>query len=149
MLNFLRDTKLCLHNKVHTKNKDYCETCANNLKEPAVEITSDHIPVEFRALFLAIISEITEDKETKCWRIKNINKSKIKGYAIKNIIYAFYKGDIGNKVLKNTCGFKDCLNPAHIKSRFEPDQITKRVRVGFSRKYVKISDLTDDQWLRY
>jgi len=149
MLNFLREHKLCLHDKTHIKLKDYCETCAVNLKNPVKTHTPDNIPVELRALFLSVLSEVNKTSETECWFTRISDKKKINGYSIKNLLYAFYKGDIGNKVLKNTCGKLDCVNPFHIKSRFEPDQITKRVRVGFSRKYVEISELTDRQWLRY
>lgn len=149
MLNYLRNSRVCLHNKEHNKQKDYCETCANNLKDLSTAHSPDNIPVEVRALFLSVLSNVNKDPETECWLIETINSNQIKGYFLKNLLYAFYKGDIGNKVLKNTCNNPECVNPFHLKSRFEPDQITKRVRVGFSRKYVEISKLTDDQWLRY
>lgn len=149
MWNYLFNTKICLHDKTHVKTKDYCETCANNLNQRKQQTGVDNIPVEYRALFLSIHNNINKTSDDICWTLKTCLPEKIKNYKLKNLIYALYKGDIGNKVLKNTCNNIECVNPYHLKSRFEPDQITKRVRVGFSRKYVDIADLTDDQWLRY
>ena len=149
MLNSLFNNKLCLHDKAHVKKKDFCEECAKNLNQQTQLFGIDSVPTEFRALYLTVSSSINAKSDTDCWFLNNAIKNKINGYKIKNLMYGFYKGDIGNKVLKTTCNNPECLNPYHMKSRFEPDQITKRVRVGFSRKYIQIADLTYDQWLRH
>lgn len=64
------------------------------------------------------------------------------------MLYAFYKGDIGNYKLKRICNKIDCVNPAHHRSRFESSDIFKSVRTGFQRKLTKLSDLSDSQWLQ-
>ena len=67
---------------------------------------------------------------------------------IENIYYGFYKADIGNFCLKRICGTIGCVNPTHLKSRFEQPNITRTIRTGFTRKPTKIADLTDSEWLK-
>ncbi len=149
MWSYLFKTKTCVHDKAHVKTNTYCERCVNALKERKSKLGTDDVPVELRALMLTILENLHTPSESECWSIKATLPEKINGYRLKNLIYSLYKGDIGNNVIKNTCNNIKCVNPYHLKSRFEPDQITQRVRVGFSRRYVNLTDLTDDQWLRY
>ena len=67
---------------------------------------------------------------------------------IENVLYAFYKADVGNFKLKRICRTVGCVNPAHHRSRFESPDIFKSVRIGYNRKSTAITDLSDARWLR-
>lgn len=85
----------------------------------------------------------------ECWK-SNYEFIHIKGkkLRIENIIYAFYKADIGNFRLKRICNTVGCVNPAHHRSRFESPDVFKSTRTGFNRKHTTLSDLSDTQWLQ-
>lgn len=139
----------CLHSKYHHKETDICQTCVNLLRTKSNNFDIRDLPIEFRILYLAILDALDSKNPTECWELRRHLRLKIQNYNLRNLIYAFFKGDIGNSVLKMTCKNPECYNPHHMKSRFEPDQISKKVRVGFSRKYVSLEDLSDKQWLRF
>lgn len=139
----------CIHSKYHNKETEVCSICANLLKIEAEHFDVRDLPIEFRILYLAVLDALDTKSPTVCWQLRRQIRLKIKNYHLKNLIYGLIRGDIGNSVLKMTCKNPNCYNPHHMKSRYEPDQITKKVRVGFSRRYVSLENLSDKQWLRY
>jgi hypothetical protein len=76
----------------------------------------------------------------------NILGTKLK---IENVYYCFYKADIGNEPLKKICNTPGCINPAHRRSRYEPEFIKTKVRSGFNRKLKPKSELSINEWLRH
>jgi hypothetical protein len=138
---------MCLRNKDHIKTETVCAECYKNINENAGKPDLNQLSPHLRGLFLQLTQQKTDFD--KCWstNYKNIN---IEGKKLKieNIYYGFYKADIGNFCLKRICGTIGCVNPAHLKSRFEQPNITKTIRAGFTRKPTKIADLTDSEWLK-
>ena len=131
---------MCLRNKDHIKIETVCAECYKNINENASKPDLNQLSPHLRGLFLQLTQQKTDFD--KCWstNYKNIN--------IEGNYYGFYKADIGNFCLKRICGTIGCVNPAHLKSRFEQPNITKTIRAGFTRKPTKIADLTDSEWLK-
>lgn len=138
---------VCLRDKDHTKESTVCKECLKELTWEGSEPDLNKIDPELRALFTQLT--IQNRDITKCW--KSAYKTlKVQGKIlnIENILYAFYKADIGNFVLKRICPTVGCVNPNHHRSRFESPDITKRVRTGFNRTLKEVAELTDDEWQR-
>ena len=137
----------CFRNQNHNKKGTVCEDCLKELTWEAVEPDLNEIDPELRALFTQLT--IQNRDITKCWKSSyKTLRVKDKTLNIENILYAFYKADIGNFALKRICPTVGCVNPAHHRSRFEAPNITKKVRTGFSRTLKEITELTDDEWRR-
>lgn len=145
----LKLIKICLHNSSHVKNSEVCLKCVELLKQNKTTFNTMNIPVEFRPLLFSITEFFPNTDLDKCWELHAGVKKQIHGYKLENLLYAFYKGDIGNSVLKRICNNLNCFNPYHMRSRFEPTQISKKVRVGFNKKYHSLDELTDAQWLKH
>lgn len=145
----LKSTKICLHDLHHVKNSEVCLKCVELLKQNKITFDILNIPVEYRPLFFSINEFFKNINLDKCWEPHAALKKQIHGYKPENLLYAFYKGDIGNSVLKRICNNLNCFNPHHMRSRFEPTQISKKVRVGFNKKYHSLDELTDTQWLKH
>lgn len=138
----------CLHNKNHVKTNEVCQDCLKSINNQLTYPDLNQIDPEFRALVTQLTLQNTEF--TKCWKTAYKTVTiKGKRWPIKNAVYAFFKADIGTHVLKNTCRRPDCVNPAHLLSRFEQPQIVKKVRSGFNRKFKDAHALTDAEWLRH
>ena len=137
----------CIRNRFHNKTDTVCADCLKEIDDPPFEPDLNQITPELRALF----SQLTLQNRdlADCWKSNyttlTINKKKMR---IENVLYAFYKADIGNFKLKRICRTIGCVNPAHHRSRFESSDIFKSVRIGYTRKTTPISDLSDAQWLR-
>lgn len=137
----------CIRNKNHNKNDTVCEDCLKEIDNPPYEPDLNQISPELRALFTQLTLQNKDLSE--CWKTEfktlTINKKRLR---IENILYAFYKGDIGNYKLKRICQTIGCVNPAHHRSRFESPDIFKSVRTGFNREHKQLSELPDAVWLR-
>lgn len=139
---------ICLRNREHKKLDTVCADCLKTIDEPPCEPDLNKIEPELRALFTQLTLQ-NRDLAT-CWKSDHnhvvVNRKKLR---IENVLYAFYKGDIGNFKLKRICQTIDCVNPAHHRSRFESPDVFKSVRTGFNRKLIKLSDLSEAEWLRH
>lgn len=137
----------CIRNKNHIKTDTVCEECLKTIDEPPCEPDLNQVSPELRALFTQLTLQNRELSD--CWRSAHtfitINKKRLR---IENVLYAFYKADIGNFHLKRICYTIGCVNPAHHRSRFESPDVFKSVRTGFNRRLTKMSDLSDSQWLQ-
>jgi len=124
-----------------------CEDCLKTIDEPPCKPDLNQMSPELRALFVQLTAQ--HHDLTECWRSSYTNiHIKNRKLRIQNLLYAFYKGDIGNFKLKRICNTIDCVNPAHHRSRFESPNVFKSVRAGFQRKITKLADLSDSQWLQ-
>lgn len=137
----------CIRNLNHNKTDTVCADCLKTIDNPPCEPDLNQISPELRALFTQLTAQHRD--LTECWKSR-YEFIRIKGrkLRVENMIYAFYKGDIGNFRLKRICNTVDCVNPAHHRSRFESPDVFKSVRTGFNRKHTKLSDLSDTQWLQ-
>jgi hypothetical protein len=124
-----------------------CQDCLKTIDAPPCEPDLNQITPELRALFTQLTLQNRDLSD--CWKstYKQITVNK-KLLRIENVLYAFYKGDIGNFKLKRICQTMGCVNPAHYRSRFESPDVFKSVRIGFNRKMTKLTDLSDSQWLQ-
>lgn len=124
-----------------------CQDCLKTIDDPPCEPDLNQVSSELRALFTQLTLQNRDLSD--CWKsnYKQITVNK-KLLRIENVLYAFYKGDIGNFKLKRICQTIGCVNPAHYRSRFESPDVFKSVRVGFNRKTTKLTDLSDSQWLQ-
>ena len=124
-----------------------CQDCLKTIDDPPCEPDLNQISPELRALFTQLTLQNRDLAD--CWKstYKTITIEK-KRLRIENVLYAFYKADIGNFKLKRICRTIGCVNPAHHRSRFESPDIFKSVRVGYNRKSTAITDLSDARWLR-
>jgi len=124
-----------------------CQECLKTIDDPPCEPDLNKVSPELRALFTQLT--LQNRNLSDCWRSSYtwllVNGKKLR---TENVLYAFYKGDIGNFKLKRICRTLNCVNPAHHRSRFESPDVFKSVRTGFNRKLTKISDLSDAQWLQ-
>lgn len=124
-----------------------CSECLKNIDEPPCEPDLNQISPELRALFTQLTLQNRDLAD--CWKSNyttiTVNKKRLR---VENVLYAFYKADIGNFKLKRICMTIGCVNPAHHRSRFESPDVFKSVRTGFNRKLTKVSDLSDSQWLQ-
>jgi len=138
---------MCLRNKDHLNTDTVCQQCLESINEGASEPDLNQISPDLRALFTQLTLQNRD--MCKCWKTEyktiTIQGKKIN---IENIFYGFYKADIGNFCVKRICGTIGCVNPAHLRSRFEQPAISKTVRSGFNRKNTKLSDLSDSDWLK-
>jgi hypothetical protein len=138
---------ICIRNKLHNKTDTVCADCLKTIDDPPFEPDLNQISPELRALF----SQLTLQNRdlADCWKSGytqlTINKKKMR---IENVMYAFYKSDIGNFKLKRICRTVGCVNPAHHRSRFESPDIFKSVRIGYTRRTTPITELSDAQWLQ-
>lgn len=137
----------CIRNKNHKKSDTVCEDCLKEIDNPPYEPDLNQLEPELRALFTQLTLQNKDLSE--CWKSEIetvvINKKKLR---VENILYAFYKGDIGNYKLKRICRTVGCVNPAHHRSRFESLDIFKSVRVGYNRKHMDIKNVSDAVWFR-
>lgn len=137
----------CIRNKNHIKTDTVCAECLKNIDDPPCEPDLNQISPELRALFTQLTFQNRDLSE--CWKSSfktvTINKKRLR---IENVLYAFFKADIGNFKLKRICSTLNCVNPAHHRSRFESPDVFKSVRTGFNRKFINITELSDSQWLR-
>lgn len=138
---------MCIRNKNHAETSTICLQCLGQvIKEPS-EPDLTQVSPELRALFTQL--SLQNRDFCKCWKSSfselTIKNRKLK---IENVYYAFYKADIGNAPLKKICRNPNCVNPGHLKSKYEPPGIEKLTRAGFSRKKTKITDLSDAEWLK-
>ena len=142
-----KTTLICLRDATHVKTDTVCQDCLKTIDEPACEPDLNKISPELRALFTQVTFQNRDLAE--CWKTtyKNLRVNG-KQLRIENLLYAFYKGDVGNFRLKRICRTIGCVNPAHHRSRFESPDIFKSVRIGFNRKLTKVTDLSDTQWLQ-
>jgi hypothetical protein len=138
---------ICIRNQNHKKTESVCADCLKTINNPPEEPDLNDINPELRAIFLHLTCK---DKNlANCWESNQIYLTiEKKRLRIENILYAFYKGDVGNYSLKRICGTVGCVNPAHHRSRFESPDIFKSVRTGFNRKTTTWDKLSDAQWLR-
>lgn len=137
----------CVKNKNHTGFTTICPTCVNEINKPTSEPCLADMEPELRALFMSMKS--SKRVIGNCWYVDR-HKIKVKNrtFKVENLFYAFYKGDIANAVLKPICADKNCVNPAHRRSRFEKTTINKVVTSGFNRRKVDFTKIPDAQWLR-
>jgi hypothetical protein len=137
----------CLRNKAHPEFDVVCLACVADINKPATEPNLSDLEPAIRAFFVALKSS-TRDSNG-CW-FSDRSRYKINNRYIKaeNLYYALYKADINNKILKTTCGDKDCVNPSHKKSRYEQPTIKKTVTSGYNRKRTDFTKISDAQWLR-
>jgi hypothetical protein len=137
----------CIRNKNHNKLGTVCEDCLKEIDNPPYEPDLNQVSPELRALFTQLTLQNKDLSE--CWKseLKTlvVNKKRLR---IENVLYAFYKADIGNFKLKRICGTLNCINPAHHRSRFESPDIFKSVRVGYNRKHTDIKNVSDAVWFR-
>ena len=137
----------CIRDHAHNKTGTVCEDCLKHIDDPPYEPDLNKISPELRALFTQLTLQNRDLSE--CWKseLRNVtvNGKKLR---IENLLYAFYKGDIGNFKLKRICRTVGCVNPAHHRSRFESSDIFKSVRVGFRREHKDIDKLSDTEWLK-
>ena len=137
----------CIRNKNHIKTDTVCPECLKTIDDPPCEPDLNQISPELRALFTQLTLQNRDLAD--CWKSTyktlTVNKKRLR---IENVLYAFYKADIGNFRLKRICHTLGCVNPAHYRSRFESPDVFKSVRTGFNRKLVKVTDLSDSQWLQ-
>jgi len=138
---------MCLRDKNHVKTDNLCQKCLETINDGPSEPELQQLAPELRAIFSQLVSEIKDFDE--CWTTSHthlfVQGKKLK---IENIFYGFFKADIGNFCVKRICGTIGCVNPAHLKSRFEQPAISKKVRAGFKRKNTDIKDLSDSDWLK-
>jgi len=138
---------MCLRDKTHVKKDTVCAECLKTINNEPSKPALSQISPELRALFTQLTDE-HKDFDS-CWKTDykylTIEGKKLN---IENIFYGFYKADIGNFCIKRVCGTVTCVNPMHLRSRFEQPDITKRVRAGFNRKNTDIRDLSDSDWLK-
>jgi hypothetical protein len=138
---------ICLRNQNHKKTETICADCLKAIDNPPTEPDLNLVSPELRALF----SQLTLQNRdlADCWKSSytflTIEKKRIR---VENVLYGFYKADIGNYKLKRICGTINCINPAHHRSRFESTDIFKSVRIGFNRKTTPMDELSDAQWLQ-
>lgn len=138
---------ICIRNRFHNKTDTVCQDCLKTIDEPPCEPDLNQISPELRALFTQLT--VQNSDLSKCWRSLYTNiHIKNKKLRVENMLYAFYKGDVGNFKLKRICNTIGCVNPAHHRSRFESPDIFKSVRAGFQRKRIEFSDLSESQWLQ-
>ncbi len=137
---------ICIRNKAHSKTDTVCEDCLKTIDDPPFEPDLNQLSPELRALFTQLT--LQERDLSACWK-SNYTKLKVndKILRIENILYAFYKADIGNFKLKRICQTVGCVNPAHHRSRFESSDVFKSVRFGYNRKHIKMTELPDSHWL--
>jgi hypothetical protein len=137
----------CIKNKNHKKLDTVCEDCLKEIDNPPYEPDLNQLEPELRALFTQLTLQNKDLSE--CWKSKLetvvVNKKRLR---VENVLYAFYKGDIGNYKLKRICRTVGCVNPAHHRSRFESPDIFKSVRVGYNRKHTDIKNVSDAVWFR-
>lgn len=138
----------CIKNHAHKKHGTVCEDCLKTIDDPPYEPDLNQITPELRALFTQLTLQHRDLSE--CWK-SPFSSLTIEGkkLRVENVLYAFYKGDIGNFKLKRICRTVGCVNPAHHRSRFESPDIFKSVRVGFRREHKDINEISDTQWLRH
>ena len=138
---------MCLRNKDHNKNGSVCQHCLREGVEDPTEPDLNQVSPHLRAIFTQLTLQNRD--LTKCWK-SSYKQLLVEGQKLKieNIYYSFYKGDIGDERLRRTCITPECVNPLHLRSRFEHTDITKTVRAGFNRKKVKLKDLSDSEWLK-
>jgi hypothetical protein len=137
----------CLKNTKHTKTSEVCQDCLKEINNPLVFPDLNQIEPELRGLVTQLTLQNTDF--TKCWRTSHAGITLDgKKWPISNVLYAFFKADVGSAALKNICRRPDCVNPAHLLSRFEKPQIVKKVRSGFNRKLKDVNALSDAEWLR-
>ncbi len=138
----------CLRNQNHIKKDTVCEECLKTINDPPCEPDLNKVSPEFRALFTQLTAQNRD--LCKCWK-SSLTKIQIetKRYNIENVLYAFYKADIGNYRLKRICTTIGCINPAHHKSRFEQSCIKKKVLFGYNRELTSLNQLPDTNWLQH
>ena len=138
---------ICIRNQNHNKTDTVCQECLKTIDDPPCEPNLNQISPELRALFTQLTLQNRDLAE--CWKSSYLTLTiEQKRLRIENVLYAFYKGDIGNFKLKRICKTLNCVNPAHHRSRFESPDVFKSVRTGFNRRLTKLSELSDAQWLQ-
>lgn len=138
----------CLRNQNHIKEGNFCEECIAEINNPLCEPDLNKISPELRALFTQLTLQNRDLCE--CWKSSYTQlRIERKKYSIENVLYGFYKADIGNFKLKRICSTIGCVNPAHHRSRFEQPKINKTVKYGFNRKKTLLTELSDSNWLQH
>lgn len=137
----------CLRNSKHTRYSTVCLDCLETLNKHPVEPNLDDLEPELRALFVSL--KAATRGVDGCW-FPPQSRFKLRDRILRaeNLYYAFYKADINNELLKTTCANKNCVNPAHKKSRREKPTLNKTVTSGFNRKRTDFTEIPDAQWLR-
>lgn len=137
----------CLRNKIHNKEGTVCKDCLKEINTPFSKPDIASLSPDLRALFLQLTTQ--HEDINQCWQSPfthvNVNGKRLH---IENVLYGFYKADIGNYKLKRTCGTIGCINPSHHRSRFEVTDISKYVRTGFNRRMTLVTELSDPIWLQ-